>query len=145
MVLVGGGGSYLIIPPLLVFFLCSNHHYLDKLLTLPEKLNYINNSTKKILSPPEKSTAANKNLPDFHQATWTWMSVMYDCVVLPEILSSVLLLLCVFISMYISFSPLFRSPNRSIYVFPECIVCHSSMKPRLFSHIQPSLFLTYHG
>lgn len=29
----------------LVFFPHSNHHYLDKLLTLPEKLNYINNST----------------------------------------------------------------------------------------------------
>lgn len=35
----------------LVFFPQPNHHYLDKLLTLPEKLNYINNSTVKILSP----------------------------------------------------------------------------------------------
>lgn len=53
----------------LVFFPHPSHHYLDKLLTLPEKLNYINNSTMKILFPSETHTAANKNLPDFHQAT----------------------------------------------------------------------------
>ncbi len=45
----------------------------------------------KILSPSEKRTAANKNLPDFHHATWA-------CVVLLEVLSSVFSLpLCMFI------------------------------------------------
>lgn len=43
----------------------------------------------KILSPSEKQTAANKNPPDFHQATWAWIIVMYDCVVLPEVFASV--------------------------------------------------------
>lgn len=81
----------------LVFFRHPNHHYLDKLLTLPEKLNYINNSTMKILFPSETCTAANKNLPDFHQATWVWIRAICDCVVLPEVLSSVpsLFYLCV--------------------------------------------------
>lgn len=88
--LLGRGASYLIILLFLVFFPLSNHHYLDKLLTLPEKLNYINNSTMKILSLSEKRTAANKNLPDFHQATWAWIIVMYDCGVLREVVPSVL-------------------------------------------------------
>lgn len=43
----------------------------------------------KILSPSEKQTAANKNLPDFHQATWAWIIVIYDCVAVPEVFSSV--------------------------------------------------------
>lgn len=92
-----GGPTISLFLPFLVFFPHSNHHYFDKLLTLPEKLNYINNSTMKILSPSEKCTAANKNLPDFHQATWAWTIVTYDCVVLPEILSSVhsLLYMCI--------------------------------------------------
>lgn len=84
----------------LVFFPHSNHHYLDKLLTLPEKLNYINNSTMKILSPSEKRTAANKNLPDFHQATWAWILVMYECVVLPEVHPSVLSFSLFYICVY---------------------------------------------
>lgn len=67
--------------PFHVFFLHPDHHYLDKLLTLPEKLNYINNSTMKILSSSETSTAANKNLPAFHQATWVWIKAIHDCVV----------------------------------------------------------------
>lgn len=92
-----GGPTISLFLPFLVFFPNTNHHYLDKLLTLPEKLNYINNFTMKILSPSEKCTAANKNLPDFHQATWARAIVMYDCVVLPEILSSVhsLLYMCI--------------------------------------------------
>lgn len=66
----------------------------------------------KILSPSEKRTAANKNLPDFHQATWAWIIVMYDCVVLPEVLSSVLSLFYiqyVYMHVYISFSLPFLS------------------------------------
>lgn len=43
----------------------------------------------KILSPSETCTAANKNLPDFHQATWVWIIAICDCVVLPEVFSSV--------------------------------------------------------
>lgn len=88
----------------LVFFPHSNHHYLDKLLTLPEKLNYINNFTMKILSPSEKCTAANKNLPDFHQATWAWIIVMYDCVVLAEVSSVLSFFIYVHMSVYIRFS-----------------------------------------
>lgn len=99
-ILLRGGAPISLFLLFLVFFPHSNHHYLDKLLTLPEKLNYINNSTMKILSPSEKCTAANKNLPDFHQATWVWAIVMCDRVVLPEVLSSVLS----FIYVYICFS-----------------------------------------
>lgn len=105
----------------LVFFPRSNHHYLDKLLTLPEKLNYINNSTMKILSPSEKLTAANKNLPDFHQATWARTIVVYVCAVLPELLSSALSLapLYMCICMYILVSLCcFCLQNILIYVFP---------------------------
>lgn len=68
----------------------------------------------KILSPSEKCTAANKNLPDFHQATWARAIVMYDCVVLPEILSSVRILIymriCMY-SIYIRYSLLVLSPK----------------------------------
>lgn len=46
----------------------------------------------KILSPSENPTAANKNLPDFHQATWARVMVMYDFTALPDVLSSVLFL-----------------------------------------------------
>lgn len=35
----------------------------------------------KILSSSETSTAANKNLPAFHQATWVWIQAIHDCVV----------------------------------------------------------------
>lgn len=44
----------------------------------------------KILSPSEDHSAANKNLPDFHQATWAWIIVMDDCTAVPGILSSVI-------------------------------------------------------
>lgn len=44
----------------------------------------------KILFPSETSTAANKNLPAFHQATWVWIKAICDCVVMPEVRSSVL-------------------------------------------------------
>lgn len=51
-----------------VFVLHPKHHYLDKLLTLPEKLNYINNSTTKILSSWNKHSSQKKP-PCLHQAT----------------------------------------------------------------------------
>lgn len=75
----------------------------------------------KILSPSEKRTAANKNLPDFHQATWAWIIVMYDRVVVPEVLSSVLSLFYiqyVYMYVYISFSLSFLS-RKYINSFPE--------------------------
>lgn len=66
----------------------------------------------KILSPSEKRTAANKNLPDFHQATWAWIIVMYDCVVLPQVLSSSSVFhIYACMRVYISFSPLLLSPK----------------------------------
>lgn len=70
-----GGGLLSHYSIFLFSFPSTNHHYLDKLLTVPEKLNYIN-STLKILSPSEQHTAANKNLPDFHQATRAWLAAM---------------------------------------------------------------------
>lgn len=64
----------------------------------------------KILSPSEKCTAANKNLPDFHQATWVWAIVVCDRVVLPEVLSSVLSFIYLYIRFFLR--------NILIYVCP---------------------------
>lgn len=66
----------------------------------------------KILSPSETCTAANKNLPDFHQATWVWIIAICDCVVLPEVLSSVP-------SPFIYVRTYFFLQNILIFVFAE--------------------------
>ena len=57
----------------------------------------------KILSPSEKCTAANKNLPDFHQATWAWIVLMCSSASSPLISSLPLLYMCI----YISFSKMY--------------------------------------
>lgn len=49
----------------------------------------------KILSPSEKRTAANKNLPDFYQATWAWTIVMCSSASSPLINSLALLYMCI--------------------------------------------------
>lgn len=94
----------------------------------------------KILSPSEKCTAANKNLPDFHQATWAWIIVMYDCVVLPEVLSSVLSLsfIYVYMDVYISFSLTFLSSKYINLSFQN--MCLSTMKLGLSFLFPTSLF-----
>lgn len=56
----------------------------------------------KILFPSETSTAANKNLPAFHQATWVWIKAICDCVVMPEVRSSVLPMFYIYVIIFLS-------------------------------------------
>lgn len=56
----------------------------------------------KILFPSETSTAANKNLPAFHQATWVWIKAICDSVVMPEVCSSALPMFYICVILFIS-------------------------------------------
>lgn len=68
----------------------------------------------KILFPSETHTAANKNLPDFHQATWVWIRAICDCAALPDVLSSVPSLFNIRVNT-------FHTSDILIFVFPECM------------------------
>lgn len=56
----------------------------------------------KILFPSETSTAANKNLSAFHQATWVWIKAICDSVVMPEVCSSALPMFYICVILFLS-------------------------------------------